>query len=296
MIIDVHVHTFPEKIAAHALETLSGNSHTRPFSDGTVKGLRASMSEAGITLSVIQPVATRQEQVVRINDTAMKINAGEAAGILSFGGLHPDFSDWDTELSRIHEAGIIGIKIHPVYQGVPIDDERYVKILARAGELGLLVMIHAGFDIGFPENDYAIPERIARALDMAGNVRVILAHMGGWRFWNDAVRFFTGRENVYIDTAFSLGKFVPNGDGYYSGGDECIMLRDDEFVDIVRAFGSERVLFGTDSPWASQSDCVKAVTSLGLSNDEKEGILHRNALKLLGVAITERMACAKSPH
>ena len=281
MIIDVHVHTFPEKIAAHALETLSHNSHTRPFSDGTVRGLRESMSEAGVTLSVIQPVATRPEQVTRINDTAMKINAGESAGIISFGGIHPCFSDCDAELSRIHEAGIIGIKIHPVYQGVPIDDERYVRILSRAGELGLIVMIHAGFDIGFPENDYALPERISRALDMAGNVRVILAHMGGWRCWNDAVRFFPKRENVYIDTAFSLGKFVPNGDGYYSGGDECMMLRDDEFVDIVRAFGSERVLFGTDSPWAPQSDCVRAVMSLGLSDDEKRNILHGNALKLL---------------
>ena len=287
MIIDVHVHTFPEKIAAHALETLSGNSHTRPFSDGTVNGLRAQMSEAGITLSVIQPVATRPEQVVRINDTAMKINAGESAGIISFGGIHPDFSDWNAELSRIHENGIIGIKIHPVYQGVPVDDERYVRILARAGELGLIVMIHAGFDIGFPENDYALPERIVRAIDMAGNCRVILAHMGGWRCWNDAVRFFTGRKNVYIDTAFSLGKFVPNGDGYYSGGDECMMLRDDEFVKIVRAFGSERVLFGTDSPWASQSDCVRAVMSLELSDDEKKNILCGNALKFLGASIID---------
>lgn len=286
MIIDVHTHTFPEKIAAHALETLSHNSHTRPFSDGTVKGLRASMKEAGVTLSVIQPVATRPEQVRNINDTAMKINAGGSAGIISFGGIHPCFSEWDAELSRIHENGIIGIKIHPVYQGVPVDDERYVRILSRAGKLGLIVMIHAGFDIGFPENDYALPERISRALDMAGNCRVILAHMGGWRCWNDAVRFFAGRENVYIDTAFSLGKFVPNGDGYYSGGDECMMLSDDEFTGIVKAFGSERVLFGTDSPWASQSDCVRAVMSLGLSDDEKRNILHGNALKFLGASIT----------
>ena len=272
-VIDVHTHTFPEKIAAHALEVLSHNSHTRPFSDGTVRGLRASMSESGVTLSVIQPVATRPEQVRNINDTAMKINAGESAGIISFGGIHPDFSDWNAELSRIHENGIIGIKIHPVYQGVPVDDERYVRILARAGELGLIVMI---------------PERIVRAIDMAGgNVRVILAHMGGWRCWNDAVRLFTGRKNVYIDTAFSLGKFVPNGDGYYSGGDECMMLRDDEFVKIVRAFGSERVLFGTDSPWASQSDCVRAVMSLELSDDEKKNILCGNALKFLGASIID---------
>ena len=287
MIIDVHTHTFPEKIAAHALEVLSHNSHTRPFSDGTVPGLRASMREAGITCSVIQPVATKPEQVRSINDTEVAINSqGESAGVISFGGIHPAFVDVDGELERIREAGILGVKIHPVYQGVAIDDERCVRILRLCGELGLLVMMHAGYDIGFPDDDSASPARIARALDMAGSVRVILAHMGGWRCWNEAVRLFAGRENVYVDSAFSLGKFTPNGDGYYSGGDECMMLRDDEFADMVRAFGSERVLFGTDSPWSSQADTVRAVMSLGLAEDETGNIMYNNAESLLGGMIT----------
>lgn len=287
MIIDVHTHTFPAKIAAHALEVLSGNSHTRPFSDGTVSGLRASMMEAGVTLSVIQPVATKPEQVARINDTAIAVNAqGESAGIISFGGIHPAFPEIDAELERIREAGILGVKIHPVYQGVVIDDERYVRILRLCGELGLIVMIHAGYDIGFPGDDSASPARIARALDMAGSVRVILAHMGGWRCWDEAVRLFADRENVYVDSAFSLRKFVPNGDGYYSGGDECMMLCDDEFVDMVRAFGSGRVLFGTDSPWMSQNECVRAVMSLGLADDEARNILYNNTANLLGGMMT----------
>ena len=283
-IVDVHVHTFPEKIASHALDVLSHNSHTRPFTDGTIQGLRASMAESGVECSVLQPVATKPEQVRNINDSAIRINEkSESSGIFSFGAIHPYFDNCEAELSRLSEAGVKGVKIHPVYQGAAVDDERYVKILARAGELGLIVMIHAGFDIGFPGNDLAVPERISRAIDMAGDCRVILAHMGGWRCWNDAVRFFAGRENVYIDTAFSLGKFTPNSDGYYSGGDECLMLSDNEFVEIVRAFGSERVLFGTDSPWASQSECVRAVMSLKLTEREKNMIFNENISGLIAV-------------
>ena len=284
MIIDIHTHTFPAKIAAHALRTLSNNSHTRPFTDGTISGLKASMTESGVTCSIIQPVATKPEQVRRINDSAMKINAeGESTGIYSFGGIHPFFDDVRGELSRISEAGIKGVKIHPVYQGLNIDDSRYVEILKCAGELGLIVMIHAGWDIGFPGDDSALPVRIARALDMSGNVRVILAHMGGWRNWDEALRLFAGRVNVYVDTAFSLGRFTPNGDGYYPGGDECEMLRADEFADMVRAFGSERVIFGTDSPWMSQSECVKWIMSLPLSDCEKSMMLSENATELLGI-------------
>ena len=282
MIIDVHVHTFPEKIASHALGVLSSNSHTRPFTDGTIHGLSESMRQSGITCSIIQPVATKPEQVKRINDTAMKINAeGESTGVYSFGGIHPIFDDCRAELSRIAESGIKGVKIHPVYQGLNIDDERYVRILKISGELGLIVMIHAGWDIGFPGDDSALPERIARALGMAGNVRVILAHMGGWRCWNESAKLFAGRENVYIDTAFSLGRFYPNGDGYYSGGHDCDMLSEKEFVKMIRAFGSERVIFGTDSPWASQKECVNEFMSLGLDDNEKENILCNNVAGLM---------------
>ena len=121
MIIDIHTHTFPAKIAQHALKTLSNNSHTRPFTDGTIQGLAESMRESGITCSIIQPVATRPEQVMKINESAMKINVeGESTGIYSFGGIHPFFDDVHGELERIYLAGIKGVKIHPVYQGLNI--------------------------------------------------------------------------------------------------------------------------------------------------------------------------------
>lgn len=281
-IIDIHTHTFPDKIASRAIETLKANSHTVAFTDGTVNRLASSMEEAGISYSVVQPVATNPQQVVHVNDSSMRINerSGET-GIISFGCMHPDFEGWDNELVRIREAGIKGVKLHPVYQGVPADDERNVRILRRCGELGLIVLVHAGWDIGFPGNDNALPERIARALDLAGDVRVILAHMGGWQSWPDALKFFAGRDGVMIDTAFSLGEFVPNGDGYYSGRDECLMLGADEFVSMVRAFGAERVLFGTDSPWASQLETVKGIDALPLSGAEKSAVFWENTAGLL---------------
>ncbi len=283
-IIDIHTHTFPAKIARSAIEKLSATSHTRPFSDGTNYELMNSMKDAGIMFSVLQPVATKPEQVSHINDGAIRLNT-QHANIISFGAIHPDFEDYACELARISDAGVKGVKIHPVYQGVNIDDERFVRILACAGELGLIVMLHAGFDIGFPDNDFAHPKRILRALKSAGNVRIILAHMGGWRCWQEAQEIFAGRDNIYIDTAFSHGEFVPNGDGYYSSHKECVMLNDEEFVSVIKSFGAERVLFGTDSPWASQSEYVKKFCELSaLSEREKDLILYENSAKLLGLS------------
>ena len=52
---------------------------------------------------------------------------------------------------------------------------------------------------------------------------------------------------------------------------------------MVRIFGSERVLFGTDSPWASQKDALETFGRLPLSETEKQNILCNNARRLLKI-------------
>ena len=51
MIIDMHTHTFPDKIAAKTVEALSRVSHSRPFSDGSNAGLIKNMRRCGIDRS-----------------------------------------------------------------------------------------------------------------------------------------------------------------------------------------------------------------------------------------------------
>lgn len=300
-IVDIHTHTFPDKIAASAISKLKAKSHTPAFTDGTLSALIRSMHEANISCSVIQPVATSPSQVIHINDSALGINARynssgamhteddsapavnaryNSSGIISFGAMHPELEDYDSELRRIHEHGIKGIKLHPVYQNMPIDDVRYIRILECAGKYGLWVIIHAGHDIGYPGNENAVPKKILRAVRSSGNERVILAHMGGWRCWHESLELFA-YTHVYIDTAFSLGAFTPSDDGYYSRPEKCMMLCADEFVKMIRAFGAERVLFGSDSPWASQNVSIMALNALPLSETEKRKIFCDNACSIL---------------
>ena len=106
MIIDFHTHTLPDKIAGKAIDKLSHTSHTVPFTDGTVSGLKKSMKMAGIDLSVILPVATSPHQVEHINDSSAALNRGCAGELISFGAMHPDCENWYDELSRIRDMGI----------------------------------------------------------------------------------------------------------------------------------------------------------------------------------------------
>ena len=282
MIIDIHTHTFPDKIAAATLDKLKHLSHTVPFSDGTAAGLAASMARAGVDRSVVMPVATSPRQVPHVNDASARMNElGEETGVLSFGCMHPDFDGWKEELARVQRLGLKGIKLHPEYQGTDFDDPRYLRILDRCGELGLVVLTHAGLDIGMPGKDNCAPEMVARTLDQVGPVKLVLAHMGGWRQW-DQVEELLWDTQVFIDTSYALGAITPLDDGYYRP-EELPLMEEKQFVGMVRKFGAERVLFGTDSPWDDQEQALKRLRALPLEPWELEAILGGNARKLLGL-------------
>lgn len=282
MIVDIHTHTFPDRIAAPALEKLRSMCHAMSFSDGTMAGLRGSMASAGVDRSVVLPVATSERQVVHVNDASAAINDRAAeTGVYSFGCIHPDFSDWKAELARIKELGLKGVKLHPIYQGVNFDDLRYLRILDRAAEVGLTVLTHAGRDIGFPDRVHCSPEMVVRALRRVGPVKLILAHMGGWRNWDQVEELLTDT-SVYLDTAFALGKIIPLGDGYY-GPHDLEMMGQEQFMRMVREFEAERILFGTDSPWRGQGASLAQIRALPLTVEERDGILGGNAVRLLGL-------------
>ena len=280
MVIDIHTHTFPDKLAATTIPKLEGMSHTHAYVDGTNSGLAASMAQAGVDCSMVLPVATNPRQVVHVNDSSARINEqGDETGIYSFGCMHPDFADYRAELSRVKELGMKGIKLHPVYQGVDFDDIRTLRILDRAGELGLIVLTHAGLDIGYPGVVHVTPKMVLHAIQEVGPVTLILAHMGGWRNW-DQVEELLPYAPVYLDTSYSLGSINPLDDGYYQPQD-LPMMGEEQFLRMIRTFGSERFLFGTDSPWSSQQESVERLRALPLSDEEKAAILGGNAQRLL---------------
>ncbi len=282
MIIDFHTHTFPAAIAGKALVKLVSNSHTRAFLDGTAQALLESRKAAGIDRCVVLPVATAARQVPHINDAAIAANlrSGET-GLFSLGAMHPDCESPAEELTRLKAAGIPGIKLHPPYQGIDFDDRRTLRVLAACAERDLFVVLHAGWDVGLPGEAQAMPEKIFRALQAVGPVRLICAHMGGWRCW-DAVEALLAETSVCIDTAFSLGKMTPAEDGHAWTEETLRMLDPARFVRLARRFGAERVFFGTDSPWADQRKELAQIRALPLSDQELSAILGGSACRLMG--------------
>ena len=59
------------------------------------------------------------------------------------------------------------------------------------------------------------------------------------------------------------------------------LLGKEEAAAIIRRYSRERVLFGTDFPMWNPAEEMERFLSLGLTDDEKEKILRRNAEDLL---------------
>ncbi len=283
MIVDFHTHTFPEKIADGVIAKLQSMSCSRPYTRATNRSLQESMQRAGIDYSVVLPVMTNPGQVEKLNTIAAETNAkAQETGLLSFGGMHPEYVNYRQELARIQSLGIQGIKLHPAYQGLDLDDLRFLRIIERASELGLAVLVHCGYDIGIPGHDYSSPDHVCRVMKEVAPDKLILAHLGGWRNWDEVEQKLAGMP-VYMDTAFVLGT-IEAPEGMQRDPYDCWMLSDEQFVRIVRKHGAERILFATDNPWSDQKTSLEQIRSLPLTEQEKRAILGENAQKLLGLS------------
>ncbi len=267
MVIDFHTHTFPDKIAEKAINVLENNiyeiSGTKEYAvlNGTLADLKASMKKNDITYSVIMPIATKEKQTKTINTFAAEITGKD--NIISFGSIHPNQEDWEEHLVKIKELGLKGIKLHPEYQGFFIDSPESIRVLKKAEELGLIVMLHAGVDKGIAPPVHCTPRRLRNALNYVSGDKIIAAHMGGYRMWDDVLKYLCGTP-VYLDTSYSVGR-----------------MPDELALEIFSKHGADKILFGSDSPWQDQGDVVRSVKKLGLDKDVENNILYNNGAKLL---------------
>ena len=279
MIIDFHTHTFPEKIAKRALKGLSDSSRAVPYTDGTASSRLNSMEKAGINISVNLPVATKAHQVEGINNIAIDMFREDfTEGIVEFGSMHPECGNVKEELKRIAKIGVKGIKIHPAFYQLDICDNRIKEIIYEAQSLDLIVLTHAGWDIGFPEANY-IPVKSLLEIDKEiAPKKMVLAHMGGWNDWETVESDLAGSD-YYFDTSFSIGKINARPD--LEDPMRTYNMQDEDFVRLCKKHGIEKILFGTDSPWSEQKEYVDKIKSLNFTDEEKEMIFHKNAERLL---------------
>lgn len=258
--IDFHTHAFPDELARRAVPALAKIGNVSPHSDGTVNGLLASMDRAGIERSVVCSIATKPGQFDSIFSWSKMIRSDR---IIPLPSIHPEDCDIPGKLRAISDAGFPGIKMHPYYQDFMLDEERMFGLYEELVRNNLLVVMHTGFDIGYPRIRRADPVKIVRVLDLFPELCLVTTHLGSWDDWDEVQKHIVGRD-IYMEISFTFAQLPPA-----------------VFRSILMAHPSTHILFGSDSPWRSQEESIRELRSLALPEPLENAILRDNAARLL---------------
>ena len=259
-IVDFHAHAFHDKIAEKAAKNLNEYYGIPLAGNGRFQILLESMEENHIDTLVVHATATKPEQVPVINDYMAGLLAPQIVG---FGTLHPDYPQWQEELNRFSDLGLRGVKFHPIFQGFKVDDASLYPIYEQL-EGRLPVLMH----MGDTNVDNATPERLLHVMKDFPKLTVVAAHLGSYHDCWHAQKCLGDLENLYVDTSSAIRFLEP-----------------DEATRVIRAYGTGRVLFGTDYPLSLHKAELEIFDKLALTEEESEQILWKNAYGLLGLSV-----------
>ena len=86
------------------------------------------------------------------------------------------------------------------------------------------------------------------------------------RHREEAAEMLSGRENIFVDCSSS----------FYALDDETI-------VRLIRKYGINNVVFGSDYPMWDIKTEVDRLNSLPLTKEEKDKIFYKNAIRIYGL-------------
>ncbi len=260
-IVDIHTHAWPEKVAQKARDSLELLFKVNLVDNPTVETLVKYMDKNNIDTSVICSVAIKPENVKPINDWLFSVRNDRLKVFCAF---HPDCKDWQDELKRIKENGD-GIKMQPEFQDFYVDEDKLFPIYDEINRLDIPILFHCGHELSGTMLVRSSPDRIRRVHDNFPSLKIIAAHFGGFKLWDDVERFLLGT-NVYLDTSYFFRYIEPE-----------VVKR------FLESHREDRLLFGTDFPLVDQAGDIGYLRKLDITLELKERIFYKNAQELLGI-------------
>jgi len=267
MVIDGHIHVWPDRIAQRALGTPTPG--LRRFGDGTVASASAALEQAGIDRGICLAVADTPARLEAANDFVGSLDPGRFIG---FGSVHPGRSTADN-LASLRRNGLKGVKVHPLFQGYALDNPGLWEILDQLqGEF--VAVFHVGPERAGEDDQRATPRMIGDIARAFPRLDIVAAHLGGYHRLDQALEEVIGL-NVYLDTSWPPS---------------IASLEGARVREVIERHGADRVVFATDWPMADPAAEIDAIRALGLPDADTEAVLGGNFARLLGLDVGVRPA------
>ena len=260
MLIDAHVHLYPEEVLAERARYIADDAWFRVLYEPANRRLSspdellASMTETGIEQSVVASFPWASQDLCEAHNRCFGRLVDPRLSRLCMVQPRAGARAAD-ELRRCLDAGFVGLgEINVDALDAPLDQAELwgplVEILAEAG--GTL-MIHASEPVGHQYRGKGVttPEKIYRFAMAYPQLKIVAAHWGG------------GLPFYYLMP--EMGPALPN---LYFDSAATEYLYDKRVFDTCARFaGSDRVLFGSDFPLLTQERALEHARSAGLPAD-----------------------------
>jgi uncharacterized protein len=215
----------------------------------TPEQLLSMMRECGIKKSVLAPywdlpAAGDPGATARFRSTILNYR-DEFFGFLR---LNPyDSKAEDLLIEYSHEGIICGLKLNPSTTSALPYGEPTMKLIRTAAGLGLPVLFHSGDD------PLSTPLQIGKAAELCPTASIIIGHMGGYFYVEEAIEVARRNENVYLETSV-----MPYP----------LMIKA-----AVDKIGHDKIFFGSDGPGVSSRVEIAKVLASGVKHSHLETIL-----------------------
>jgi aminocarboxymuconate-semialdehyde decarboxylase len=196
------------------------------------------------------------------------------------------------------DLGMRGVEIGTDVVGTDLDDPKFEPVWEALADLGIVVILHpAGFTEGQRLTDYYLVNVIGLPLSstlavtrlILGGVferhpdlRVLVVHGGGY------LPFYSARTDHAFRHRPEMRKHIDRLPSEYLANlwFDSTVFAPDLLERLVRTYGADRVLMGTDYPFdMGQGNPIDFIGSAGLSERDQAMILGENANQLFGFGL-----------
>ena len=264
-------------MSVHEIQAIDVHGHYGPYRRGQqlidrfltldAAGVVARARLAETRLTIVSPLSgllpRNEADAFVANEEAVQIVA-ETEGLLQWVIVHPlQPKTFEQARRMLEHPKCVGIKIHPEEHCYPIR-EHGRTLFEFAAEFDAVLLAHSG-------DPNSSPGDFVSLANAHTNVRLILAHLGngGAAYGDPTLQVRAIQEcrndNVFVDTS-SARSITPGLIEW-----------------AVAEIGSERILFGTDTPLYFAPMQRIRIDQADISDDDKRRILCKNAEELWGL-------------
>ncbi|MCW5977278.1 MAG: amidohydrolase [Bryobacteraceae bacterium] len=280
MIVDIHTHVWEspchlgEQFLADA-RAVAGDG----YKDIAVDLTRHWAAMEPADRAVVLGFRARHVGVLVPNEYVAEYVAQHPEKLIGFCSVDPQDPDAVDQLDHaVQTLKLRGLKMGPIYQNVAPEDSRFRRILRRAEELRIPLLIHQGTT--FCANvslEIANPIQLQPLALEFPNLKMVIAHMG--HPWIDETMVLIRKNrNVFAD----ISALYYRPWQFYNG-----------MVSAMEYGVLDRLLFGSDYPFTTPGSTIEALRKMNsmvegtnlprIPEAAIERLINRDSLDLLGI-------------